>query len=527
VRTQQAHTTARGSFRHQVVRFLAVLYALFIIQLTLIPFDFLTGSEDSETSPLFLLADSEMTVLNVASNVGLFIPFGLLTYWAIDRRGKNAAIILLQVIAMGTVLSALVEWIQAYSPSRVSSLIDLTCNSCGLILGAGLASAFAWVVPRLVGAAICAFHEQPRLALAKVYVALLAILALSPFTFAVDAERVKQMAKVATFKPFEQDGQYVELGKQALRENDMRRYALAELLRQRLWPTWAAQAASFALFVWLWYPVLRTVHKFDEPLASVLICWMGLLLAVCLSILQAPIISRGFHVTDILARMLGIFTGLILYRAFDPAVRHRDRARRRELGTRLALLCLACVTGFIVYTSLIPWIRNEREGPVIGALASAEMLPLYSYFHARFDVMVQDIAQKVTAYLLFGALLVMSSRRLQSRPWTQRTCIVAVLSTAMAAVLEGAQLFLLIRTTSLTDLLIALFASGTGAAMHEHAIRFYAFARSRAVVTGRAQPAEAELSLTDQLVATLTEPHPKAPKETLPEHTAASQPSHR
>jgi hypothetical protein len=164
---------------------------------------------------------------------------------------------------------------------------------------------------------------------------------------------------------------------------------------------------------------------------------------------------------------------------------------------------------------------------VIGALASAEMLPLYSYFHARFDVMVQDIAQKVTAYLLFGALLVMSSRRLQARPWTQRTCIVAVLAAALAATLEGGQLFLLIRTTSLTDLLIALLAGGTGAALHEHAVKFYEYARSRAAVTGRAHPTEAELSLTDQLIATLTEPHPKAPEETLPERRPASQPPRR
>jgi VanZ family protein len=512
---------------HQVVRFLAVLYALFIIQLTLIPFDFLTGSEGSNTSRFFVLANSEMTILNVTSNVGLFIPFGLLTYWAACQGGRNATRTLLQVIAMGALLSALVEWIQAYSPSRISSLIDLTCNTCGVILGAGLASAFARLMPRFLGAAICAFHEQPRLAMAKAYVVLLVILALSPFTFAVDANRVKQMAKVATFKPFEQDGQYVELGKQALRENDTRRYALAELLRQRLWPAWAAQAASFALFVWLWYPVLRTVHKFDEPLASVLICWMGLLLAVFLSMLQAPIISRGFHVTDMLARMLGIFAGLGLYRAYDLTMRQYDRKRQRDLTTRLALLCLIGVTAFIVYTSLIPWIRDGREGPGIGALASAEMLPLYSYFHARFDVMVQDIAQKVTAYLLFGALLVMSSRRLQARPWPQRTCIVAILATALAATLEGGQLFLLIRTTSLTDLLIALLAGGTGAVLHEHAVKFYEYARSRAAVIGRAHPAEAELSLTDQLIATLTEPHPEAPEEALPERTPASHPPRR
>jgi glycopeptide antibiotics resistance protein len=288
------------------------------------------------------------------------------------------------------------------------------------------------------------------------------------------------------------------------------------MLRQRLWASWLVQGASFALLAWLLYPVLRNVHQFNEPAASLLLCWIAVLFAVGLSVLQTPVLTRGFHITDILMRMAGGCAGLLSRRVYDHTIEDWDRARRHDLTRRLARVCFASVCAFILYTGLIPWLQQDGRGHALGALASYEVLPLYSYFHSRFDVMAQDIVQKTTAYVLFGGLLVMSWRRVEAYPLARRVFTVAQAAVALALVIEVAQLYLLIRVTSLTDLLIAALAGGTGVVVQEHAVTFYRFARSKDAVPRPTASTLAALGPTDELIATLAEPHPEAPTEEVP-----------
>ena len=98
--------------RH-IVKLLAGLCVLFIIQLTLIPFDFVSRSEGGRALALFVTGLSETSALNVASNVGLVIPFGILVHWAIARRGTSSAKAPLGVLLGAVLLSATVEGIQA------------------------------------------------------------------------------------------------------------------------------------------------------------------------------------------------------------------------------------------------------------------------------------------------------------------------------------------------------------------------------------------------------------------------------
>ena len=64
------------------------------------------------------------------------------------------------------------------------------------------------------------------------------------------------------------------------------------------------------MLAWLLYPALRLDYGFGELTAMGLIAWICLLMAVTLSLLQLPIVLRGFHLTDVLARLAGAGLGL-------------------------------------------------------------------------------------------------------------------------------------------------------------------------------------------------------------------------
>lgn len=79
------------------------------------------------------------TVFDVLINFGGFVPFGYLLFCVSrihNQRRKTSWIIFVLTICAGITLSLVIEFAQAYIPSRNSSLYDLLLNSFGVILGA-------------------------------------------------------------------------------------------------------------------------------------------------------------------------------------------------------------------------------------------------------------------------------------------------------------------------------------------------------------------------------------------------------
>lgn len=81
--------------------------------------------------PIFSRAD-------ILTNVLAYVPLGLLLCLWLQRRGAKVAALVLATL-LGTVVSLSVEWVQAYLPARVTSLIDFGTNIFGTFLGALLA----------------------------------------------------------------------------------------------------------------------------------------------------------------------------------------------------------------------------------------------------------------------------------------------------------------------------------------------------------------------------------------------------
>lgn len=75
--------------------------------------------------------DGEDVLLNLAG----FVPFGFVLAALLRMRRRGVAVLLLTVL-VGFLLSLFIETLQAWMPSRTSSLLDLTLNTAGTMVGA-------------------------------------------------------------------------------------------------------------------------------------------------------------------------------------------------------------------------------------------------------------------------------------------------------------------------------------------------------------------------------------------------------
>lgn len=108
-----------------VLAYLAMMVAV----ITLSPFRFTLEPVNAITG--------RWTVFDLVMNVGMFVPIGFIHQLSRPRGTKLAW---RSALAMGMVLSALIEGAQFFAPARVPSLADLATNTAGAGVGAWLAA---------------------------------------------------------------------------------------------------------------------------------------------------------------------------------------------------------------------------------------------------------------------------------------------------------------------------------------------------------------------------------------------------
>ncbi len=116
-----------------------LLYGALIVYASWYPF---SGWRSLGLGPFDYLADPlphYWTVFDVVTNVLGYMPFGALAVLAAWPRWRGARAIAL-AFAAGTLLSALMEAVQTWLPTRVASNLDLATNALGALLGALLAA---------------------------------------------------------------------------------------------------------------------------------------------------------------------------------------------------------------------------------------------------------------------------------------------------------------------------------------------------------------------------------------------------
>jgi len=423
IRSRLAHSRWRPSLA--VV--LLLLWVLFIIYVTTLPFDF-SASGELVKARLQRLAEHPLrggrSLADVVSNVLLFMPLGfLLAIWRADRRASFGATLVLAVLS-GALLSGSVEFIQLFAPQRFSSVVDVVTNTFGSTVGAVTGWIWMeWFWPILSVRIRQLLVVRPLTGCALAVAAGLVVAGLSPFDVTLKVADLKVAIKKARPIPF---GPPLKGSAPA----------------PRPW-LWASELLTWTLAGGLFAMAARESGRSGNRAFIWAVAAAGGL-CIVIEALQVVIPSRDADMTSVVFALFGSALGA------SPWVRSAPGDARRWIVPAILIWSLV-----VVLTAWSPWRFAWPEPP----FWKPEMVvPFWSYFDSRSVADLGDVIGQALAFVPLGALLA-------ARSWRQSFLGVTWIGLVFATVLEIGQVFLPGRTADISDVLSAAAGAGLGLAL--------------------------------------------------------------
>lgn len=418
---------------------LLLLYAVFIIYATIIPFAFDTPPESFVAKfealladPLQFKASRGFALADIVSNVLLFIPLGMLLGFArLQSAPKTSrAFIVLLATCASLLMSGLVEFMQFFSERRVVSFIDCLMNGLGATIGAVLAlqggqrSQVYW--QRVLRSR---FAQTPELKLFNIYAALLVFAQLLPLHPTLDVSTIKKNLK-ATELTLPQTPS-----------------ALGDLF---------AETILYAGFAFLW---LRA--QSETKRARVILQAIGLTTGVAFALEGAQLFLVGhvIRLRNLLAGLEGGLYGAATFILAQMRVTHQPRAARSLCERKLMLeLALGHLLAYIFLLELKPYDFAFRAA----SFAQFEWLPFIEYYRNTNTHAVADLGEGLALFALLGMLML---ARLNLRPNANQTSnqrFALGASVGLGLVLEALQLGFAQHAHGVTDCVNAALGAGLG-----------------------------------------------------------------
>jgi VanZ family protein len=405
---------------------LLVLWGLFIIYATLLPFNFRAPAEliRQRLERLWARPLRGGSWKDVQSNVLLFIPWGFLLSISMVRRRAGLIMTVFVAMCTGAVLSGSVEILQLFAPKRTTSFIDLVTNSFGATVGAIAGWPWARLVwpdvkvraPQVIGA-------LPLSACAVATGVGIFVAGLSPFWLKPAPRDVKAALKAAQLVPFGISAQGQARSAKPLNW-------AAELL------TWVLAGGLFAL-------AGRELRLSESRAIGMAIAAAGVL---CLAIETCQLVlpERDVDATSVVLAILGSSAGAWLVKRFVA------RDLRGPIMPALMLWCLA-----VIFTY---WNPPEFTWPERPYWRLERVVPFWSYFYSRTLADLADVIGQVLIFIPLGALLAARTHR-------QSFVGALVIGLAVGVVIEVGQACLPGRTADITDAISAAAGTAVGLAL--------------------------------------------------------------
>lgn len=492
---------------------------LFILQTGLVPYNF---SSENGTGVLFGAEVNRLTSADVILNIVLYLPFGYLLHTMLRRRMRLAALI---VMASAFACSAGIEYAQFYLPARVSSRIDIVANVSGAGIGVALSAAFGWLLPQFFGALLYELRGRPGLVLVQTYLLFMVVAAAIPFSLTFDMQRLKAAARNANLTPFAA----ARAGFGFMDEQTLQRSSMTSQYQRwanlKNYSSWIAECVTFAVLIAMLFILFRWEYDFSGAVATILAAWMTIMLATGFSAAQFFIMTRGFDVTDVLCRLAGGFIGLAVLALYLRVWRGNLENWLDDHWYALVRCGVILIAAYITYNGVIPVAFDTNPQQALASLGSWNIVPFFGYQQSRLDVMVDDVVEKVFVFSVWAVFLSLwidgrkhARGQASTRTENNSRALPLVLGTcvSLAMLVEIFQLTMQVRVTSLTDPVLAVVGGVVGHAFYDQAIRFYQYAHQYEMYGPEADQEEHHLSPLDELVASLTEPRPDAPREPKP-----------
>ncbi|MCP4250161.1 MAG: hypothetical protein GY778_24220 [bacterium] len=511
----------------RVVEIVTGCYLLYVLLGTLIPFDFELSSAFGADRAWLGLGTDPSGLPDLFSNIGLYVPLGLLFFWTLSRTLGMVKLAVLAAVAVAAVISLAVESIQLLSPTRVSSLMDFTANLVGAGTGAVLAYVCRWPERGLLTGLRGELLRNTPVTVAKIWAGLIIVGGLSPYTPTFDVTRLVESVGASSVVPYGQAHDLAAQARAAAVQGRNEDAAGFQRDRMHLWARWSVACLSFGVFGYLLSRALVVTFGFKQPWVLLLVVYLSGALAVLLGAMQLVILSRGWHLTDVCMRLYGAVGGGLwaAWTARQPTA-ERGMWRCGGLGIgRMSQAVLALAVVLVLFTGLCPFRLDVGTESVAAKMSSKDVLPFYSYYLGRFDRVCADFWGKTLCYGFLGVALWGICKTRQGSTRAASPLGIVGISLAVATAIEVAQLGLISRVPCLTDLILAGVAATVGAICAQYALDFYRHAigaRAAVAPESAGMPhAASTWSPSDALVATLI-PDPDSVPEPLPHRAPPS-----
>lgn len=364
---------------------LLVVFSLFIIYGTTIPFDFtsITSAfqkiDQISWHPFFDLQGHRVSFSDVLQNILLFIPIGLLGGIFI-RSFRSTLLKFFIISAYGAFLSIFVETIQLFSQSRTTSITDVITNTAGTVLGYFFTSAALKVIRF--------FHQRiffQKLLQSTYFIPLVLILCiviieiLQPFDLALNPSSIYSKLKHILQNPFN----------------------ISFSIRDDLW--------VITLYTSLGYLLLKCL--FDLRLSFKPYHFLALFIFPCLlEFSQFLVTSRMPELWDIVIALSGITFGILIF----PILKDNKTFSFFSvfIGFLISFIC-KLYAPFIINVhrtplNLIPFSSEYKQTTMISLGNTMEVIVLFSFGGYLVGRFLKDRQKRNTAFLLFFIIIAVS-----------------------------------------------------------------------------------------------------------------------
>jgi len=431
---------------------LLIVFVLFILYGTTLPYDFTTETQVLRHNidrirwvPLARIDGGRESMPDMVSNVLLFIPLGVLIGLVISRRKRHSSWALIFGLALlgSALLSGLVETLQLFSVSRITSVTDLLTNTLGGLTGAILLA----LLLRILRARRLQWNDgksavSPEIVLLLAYLAVLFLSAAIPFDISLDIGHLKTGLKAVRLDPFSDPT------------------PLSKMLGNALW---------LAGLSFLFCLVLSRSKFFSRRSGGRLPAVLSALIlagayTILVEILQIFIRSRVAATRDVLAGLTGAVYGALWFLLLKPSVRVSDSTPPdSSVGSRdptgVLRLFIIHYLLFLAHGALHPY-EFAHPQDLSGSIAAA-LVPFASYYGKTNALALFDFLGGILRFIPLGFLLQRCGlqghvRRPRGQPGgTFRKWSAVLICLLAGTLLEGIQLFVVGRYADSSDIIAA------------------------------------------------------------------------
>lgn len=426
----------------KIVNILLILYVLFTVYNTLIPFNFQPNGFSFETLiqsiewRLFIYHGRRAPLTDIAGNVLLFLPFGFLAYlWRYQRRLHSPVF---YAVLAGLLFSVFIEILQLFFGGRISSITDIFNNALGTFFGAVTGSIYCHILAEPIkrkGREL--IREQPIIIILVVIFILQVLGAMIPFNVSITVSDLKTSIKHIIITPFHNKTLGLLLLDRPM-GGDSQPFDLFKFIENFLfWSVWGYLTVLCYRCYWrirtwgIWFAIS-----------------VGFGPGILLEFAQIFIVSRYCNINDVISNWAGVLFGWLFHSINLTNSRFSSSDYQPQLKGAVWLYF-----AFIMFAGFQPFDFHYSGQSLNDPANLQRLVPFLAYFK---KTSVWNISDLVSSLLYFFPIGLYFSYRLYQRntPWRIIFMNMGIIGLLTGGSLEFLQIFSPSRQADITDALL-------------------------------------------------------------------------